>query len=97
MTNQKIKDVCSMYLNELKSEGFEPRRQAATEVVNWKTSRLSHAAWMAEQAIAFVDEGRKEKANRWLGFVQGILWSTGFYTIYDMKNHNMPGEEDGAV
>ncbi len=31
------------------------------------------------------DEG---KANRWLGFIQGVLWSGGVYTIDEMREHN---------
>lgn len=28
------------------------------------------------------------KANRWLGFVQGVLWSTGRRTVTQMKDDN---------
>lgn len=29
-----------------------------------------------------------EKAFRWLGFVQGVLWTKGIYTIDEMRDHN---------
>lgn len=29
-----------------------------------------------------------DKFNRWLGFVQGILWASGDYTLNEMKEHN---------
>lgn len=36
-----------------------------------------------------------DKFNRWLGFVQGILWSLGEYTLDEMRDHNMrPGKKD---
>ena len=39
-----------------------------------------------------VDErlGRIEKAHRWLGFIQGILWQSGNFTIDQLANHNRP-------
>jgi len=42
--------------------------------------------------LFFVKEGRRRKANRWLGFVQGFLWANGIYTIEEMKEHNRPDE-----
>jgi len=35
-------------------------------------------------------EGREEweKVNRWLGFVQGVLWLHGDYTLDQMREHN---------
>ena len=34
------------------------------------------------------DENNFEKANRWLGFVQGVFWSEGLNTIDEMREHN---------
>ncbi len=28
------------------------------------------------------------KANRWLAFVQGYLWTIGEYTVEELKQHN---------
>jgi hypothetical protein len=33
-------------------------------------------------------EGSWEKANRWLGFIQGVLWTVGVYPISEMRDHN---------
>ncbi len=34
------------------------------------------------------------KSNRWLGFIQGVLWANGEYTIDDLKNQNRPLKEE---
>ncbi len=36
---------------------------------------------------------KKEKAMRWLGFIQGALWGAGLTTIEEMKHVNMPEAE----
>lgn len=41
----------------------------------------------------FVEEGRREKFMRWLGFVQGLLWYMGVYSLEELKDHNRPTEE----
>jgi len=33
-----------------------------------------------------------EKFNRWLGFMQGVFWSAGDFTLGAMKDHNRPEE-----
>ena len=48
----------------------------------------SHAKWMLDRIEEFVAEGKLDKANRWLGFVQGIFYCFGTYTINQMRDHN---------
>jgi hypothetical protein len=44
---------------------------------------------MVLAARVFVVEGRREKAMRWLGFIQGVLWMLGV-PLEDLKNMNRP-------
>ena len=39
------------------------------------------------------DAHQRDKVMRWLGFVQGVLWSLGVYTVADLRQHNAPGGE----
>ncbi len=48
----------------------------------------AHAKWMLDKIEEFVAEDELGKANRWLGFVQGIFYSFGTYTINQMRDHN---------
>lgn len=47
-----------------------------------------HIAWMCSQIPDFFDQGKKEKADRWLGFVQGAVWALGLRTIDQMREDN---------
>jgi hypothetical protein len=31
---------------------------------------------------------KREKAHRWLGFIQGVLWMTGVFTLDELKEHS---------
>ncbi len=80
MENQKIINVCKIYKKEL---------SPFTEDPNF-AEQYKHILWMLRQIPGFLEEGRKEKVNRWLGFIQGALWADGVYTIEEMKDHNRP-------
>lgn len=49
---------------------------------------IKHCATMLDKMVDFVNEGKIEKAFRWLGFIQGVLWSRGLYTLDQLKEHN---------
>lgn len=50
-----------------------------------------HLAWMLVQATMFYADDRQGKANRWLGFVQGVMSALGYATLDELKAANMPG------
>ena len=91
MTKEQTKKVFGFYVKILKDLGYEP--------VNYKKfpefsddedqSRvvLNHTLWMCEEAAGIADQDM-DKAYRWLGFVQGALWSYGIFSIDDMREHN---------
>lgn len=33
-----------------------------------------------------------EKVFKWLGFIQGVLWIMGVYTVEELKDHNTDRE-----
>lgn len=47
-------------------------------------SVLGHCLWMLGQ----IDGQSHDKAHRWIGFVQGVMWMTGVATINQMKDDN---------
>lgn len=47
-----------------------------------------HLAWMIEEIMRFWLHGRREKAMRWLGFVQGGLWSLHLVSIEELREMN---------
>jgi hypothetical protein len=71
-------------------EGPSPRERLndpQSSRLAWKAENLSHARWMCGQ-VKELAEKDVPKANRFLGFVQGILWTMGLYTINEMRGHN---------
>lgn len=55
--------------------------------------RWAHLIFMCEEGLTYAVE-RREKAMRWLGFVQGALWALDAAPIEALKNMNRPeGEE----
>lgn len=48
---------------------------------------LEHALWMCEETRKFARYD-VEKAMRWLGFIQGVLWTTQGKSIDDMMVDN---------
>ena len=62
---------------------------------------MSHLHGMLDKMDEFLDEwdnpmrdiyedpmGSWEKFNRWLGFVQGVFWINGTFTLNQMRTHN---------
>lgn len=83
MTNNKIREVLTLYGSVMEAE--LPGRL--------RDKILS----MIPKIHAFILEGRREKAFRWLGFIQGILWVGEWYTIEEMAEHNRSKEITDAV
>lgn len=55
-----------------------------------REAAFEHLADMASRLRKLLEEGRVEKAMRWLGFMQGAMWALGVYTIEELKNHSRP-------
>jgi hypothetical protein len=85
MTKEQIINVCQLYDDILTKDGFQNVQE------NDEYGSLNHARWMLNQIPNMLGDFYKiEKANRWLGFVQGVLWANGYCDIKSMKEHNKP-------
>lgn len=85
MTIDKMSFVLDAYESFLSEMGFDAIED---DDASDSDGRLSHARWMCVRASDFVATGEIEKADRWLGFIQGILWSEGKFSIGEMRDHN---------
>ena len=92
MTKEKILEVIDGYekrLETLGTEAFEFPRNAPP--ISFERGLcLSHIRTMFPKMRKFLEEGRVEKTFRWLGFIQGVLWSAGLYSIEELQNHSRP-------
>lgn len=96
MTNDKVNSVLWSYFELLKGMGFGParRREMGDDFYPGTSRGLSaaHCMWMCREAASWPAE-RLEKKFRWLGFVQGTMWSFGWRSIEEMKKDSMPDAE----
>jgi hypothetical protein len=97
MTKEKLKSLFQQYADLIHScaPTAKPCRfegvLANQSIWTFRTDqRLSHLLFMCQEAQVFVDTDRVEKAMRWLGFLQGALWSHAYCTLDELKRHAMP-------
>lgn len=88
MTKEKIREVVCFYKKQLGH--IQPNRYSHDQYCSDKQKALEHCVWMLDEILKFLEEDRKEKVFRWLGFVQGVFWSHSVYKLDSLKSHNMP-------
>jgi hypothetical protein len=91
MTKEQFKQATNKYKKLLSRFNIAPQEQP----INLRTPNIvqtiAHVIWMCNKIEEFIDEDRTDKANRWLGFVQGVCWLYGFYTIDELCEDNKAG------
>lgn len=85
MTSEQVKQVVAQYIAMLDQAGVKSAKHANSAFLPTSECALGHARWMCEEISKMTD---LEKAMRWLGFVQGVLWVTGRRTIDKMREDN---------
>lgn len=78
MTKDKLSNVIVKYkkfIEVIRKDGIQ-------------SNVLDHVYDMIPKIQGFIEEGRIEKAYRWLGFMQGVMWTEGLFTIEELKKHN---------
>jgi len=83
MTNEQIIQVSNKYQAKLDALGYSELREDRDN-----PGSLTHISWMLYQITQLVNNNQIEKANRWLGFVQGALWALDVCTIDEMREDN---------
>lgn len=91
MDGDKVREVLAIYRRKFEKMGV-PKQKFSAVQLPVTPSVLAHCHAMLDEVEIFIQEGRVEKAMRWLGFIQGCLWSQGMYNLEDLKNQNRPVE-----
>lgn len=86
MTPEQLVAIVEKYEAEL-GKVVSPVRIASNTSGPLDALAFSHALWMCEQTKIFAATDM-EKACRWLGFIQGVLWMGGLRTIDEMRDDN---------
>lgn len=53
----------------------------------------NHAYWMCGRTKQFIDEHRLDKSLRWVGFIQGVLYCQGIFSIEQLKDHTRKAKQ----
>lgn len=85
MDTVQLSAVAHKYTTRLMEAGYTPKRLPEASTVD---DRLMHAMWMTMEIQRFIMAGEDEKAHRWLGFVQAVLWIDLGVSIEELKDDN---------
>lgn len=88
MTKEKIIEIAEKYREYFVLNGVEKAKFIRNDTSGDFEDDLAHCHIMLDKIVEFVLLGKVKKAGRWLGFVQGVLWSAGVYTLEDLQIHN---------
>ncbi len=88
MTGDQIVAATDRYDRELEKEEIPVAEHPHDIVCMMRRAALAHLRTMFPKMVQFVSEDKIEKAMRWLGFVQGVLWVCGVYTLDQLKADN---------
>lgn len=97
MTPDKVKQVAHQISEIIRRKTgivFASRfdhKKTRTEAIQYTI--LNHAQFMCDEIKLYVDQGRIEKAMRWLGFLQGILFCEDLCTIGELGQMNRPVDD----
>lgn len=87
MTSEKMVEALEGCYQIARKAGYEARERVGKSPS--VSEHIEHAMWMSKRAQEFVDT-RREKAMRWLGYVQGVLALVGLADIDTLKKLNEP-------
>ncbi len=88
MTKEQVLQVVDRYRIYLSLAGDKPEL-ADFDHTPTRGEAIRHMLNMCDSMEKLLDEGRTEKAMRWLGFMQGVLWSQGSFSLNEMREHNI--------
>jgi len=90
---KQYRTYLSLVGDEAKEANFDlpPTRGEATRHLLSMCDQIEEMLEKVEKlpCISAESEAAWEKANRWLGFMQGVLWAQGSFTLNELKGHNI--------
>ncbi len=93
MDDAKILEVIEIYRKHFQSKELEEIDYPHNLLLDSPENGLRHCHGMLKKMEKHIEEKRREKNFRWLGFVQGVLFAFRQYTLEDLMNHSRPDVE----
>lgn len=98
MTANKVREVVEKYKRFLILLHEPPEKiDIYDRCVKDRSKILRHAHYMLYKMTGLLDENRLEKSFRWLGFVQGCLFSFGLRSLDDLKDDSRERENPNQL
>ncbi len=71
-------------------DGFAAPAQRHTELTHSSQEQAAHLKYMiiTMKEMPIHDDEDVEKLMRWIGFMQGSLWTSGFFSIDEFREMN---------
>ncbi len=88
MEAEEVRRVIETYRRKFVEMKVGKTRFPHEKVLTDQQLGFEHCHWMLDEMEGFIKEERMDKVNRWLGFIQGFLWSNQVYALTEMMNHN---------
>ena len=86
MTSEKIAEAIAIYRKIFEDIGVPKISFPHDKIPTEPHQKLAHCHAMLDEMEVFLKEDKREKAMRWLCFIQGVLWD--YYPLNDFKEHN---------
>ena len=86
--NETLRELLLKYNHAIADEGIIGRNhKGVIETPDTPMEmRLEHTRWMILQLLETADYFSPAKFNRWLGFIQGVLWMNGNRTLQQLRD-----------
>ena len=98
LTVEQAYAMLDFYTHLLEQQGYQPvpypdadARVGGSVYRGAKYDALNQAYWMCQETRKLIRQGRWSKAQRWIGFIQGLVWMSGLCSISEIKTHNRLG------
>ena len=92
MTLRNRREVAKFYAKVLTGLGHQPIKIENTgDPYIPAINMLDHCLFMCGEIQTFIEQRRIDKADRWIGFIQGVFAAYCMYTIREMAEHNRTG------
>ncbi|MDO8493379.1 MAG: hypothetical protein Q7S19_02430 [bacterium] len=88
MSKDKVLEAISTYRNYFEGNKIEKKSFPHDQHYPTRRQIMMHCHTMLDKMEAFIQEGKMEKTFRWLGFIQGCLWSESIHNLEELKDHN---------
>ena len=88
MNRTDVLQIAVIYQKFFESNNIQKKEHSYNILAGLKEQILAHCYMMLDRLEGFVLQGNLYKAFRFLGFIEGCLWTTACYTLQELKDHN---------